>query len=422
MTQGEMIAPPANAAGEWRRYWLLPLVAGFGYSTMAIQTYAIGPFVAPLEQEFGWSRAEIMIGLTISNGIGAIMNMIVGMMVDRVGPRRVAMAGIFAKTSAVMLLATATGSILNWSILWALVGLGAMLLQAQVWSSAVASRFDHGRGFAIAVTLSGTSLAAALCPLLGTWLIAGYGWRAAFVGIGLAWLLTALPAVLVAFRGRHDDAQRAGASADAGAAPVNLPGYTLAEGMRRPAFYRLLLAGGSYAFYTMAISPNLVPIMTSLGSTAMAAASIAAVLGIVSVVARISAGWLIDRWPAHLVGAAMFMVAVAGSVTLLGGDPGFGLKIFAVVCFGATIGAEFDVVIYLVSRHFGLKAMAALMGAVLSAGALGGAIAPWVTGRIYDVTGSYDGMLWTLIVLMSVNALAMATMPRPPREFAGIGH
>ena len=139
MTQGEMIAPPANAAGEWRRYWLLPLVAGFGYSTMAIQTYAIGPFVAPLEQEFGWSRAEIMIGLTISNGIGAIMNMIVGMMVDRVGPRRVAMAGIFAKTSAVMLLATATGSILNWSILWALVGLGAMLLQAQVWSSAVAS-------------------------------------------------------------------------------------------------------------------------------------------------------------------------------------------------------------------------------------------------------------------------------------------
>lgn len=421
MATRQPMTAPANAAGEWRRYWLLPLVAGFGYSTMAIQTYAIGPFVAPLEAEFGWSRAEIMIGLTISNGIGAIMNMFVGMAVDRVGPRRVAMAGIVAKTSAIMLLATATGSILNWSLLWALVAMGAMLLQAQVWTSAVASRFDKGRGLAIAVALSGTSLAAALCPILATWLIADFGWRAAWVGIGLAWLLTALPTVLIAFRGRHDDERRDRGDA-AAAAAVDLPGLTFAEGLRRPAFYRLLLAGASYAFYTMAISPNLVPMMAELGSTAMAAASIAAVLGVVSVIARVSAGWLIDRMPAHLVGAVMFMVAVVGSFALLDGDPGFALKIFAVVCFGATIGAEFDVVLYLISRHFGLKAMGSLMGAVLSAGALGGAIAPWVAGRIHDETGSYDGLLWTIIVLMTVNAAAMLTMPRPPEEFAGAGH
>lgn len=421
MATRDLTAAPTSAAGEWRRYWLLPLVAGLGYSTMAIQTFGVGPFVAPLEAEFGWSRAEIMIGLTISNAIGAVMNMVVGMMVDRVGPRRVGIAGIIAKTAAIMLLATATGSILNWSLLWGLVGLGAMLLQAQVWSSAVASRFDHGRGLAIAVTLSGTSIAAALVPVLATWLIAHYGWRIAWVGIGFSWLLMALPAVIIAFRGRHDDERRNGTAGPAAPA-AELPGLTFAEGIRRPAFFRLLLAGGSYAFYTMAISPNLVPLMTELGSTAMVAASIAAVLGIVSVIARVSAGWLIDRWPAHLVGSLMFMVAVLGSFLLLGDDPGFAIKIFAVICFGATIGAEFDVVLYLISRHFGLRAMASLMGAVLSAGALGGAIAPWVTGRIYDATGSYDGMLWTLIVLMTLNALAMLTMPKPPAEFAKVSH
>lgn len=51
---------PRSAIAEWRRSGAVPIAAGIGYSTMAIQTYGVGPFVAPLEQEFGWSRAEIM--------------------------------------------------------------------------------------------------------------------------------------------------------------------------------------------------------------------------------------------------------------------------------------------------------------------------------------------------------------------------
>jgi fucose permease len=201
-----------------------------------------------------------------------------------------------------------------------------------------------------------------------------------------------------------------------------LPGLTLREGLRSPAFIRLFVAGGSYAFYTMSVSPNLVPIMTELGSTAMAAAGIASVLGVGGFVSRVSAGWLIDRLPAHLVGAFMFLVAVAGCATLLAGGAGIAGKTFAAACFGATVGAEFDVVIYLVSRHFGLRAFGALMGTVLTAGAIGGAIAPWAAGRIHDVTGSYDGMLWMLVVLLVINAVSMATMPRPPKAFAGLGH
>src|SRR5262245_62734428 len=133
---------PQSAMAEWRRYGIVPIAAGIGYSTMAIQTYGVGPFVAPLEQQFGWTRAEVMIGLTISNTIGVLLNFAVGVLADRLGPRRIALSGVVVKTTAIALLATATGTLLNWSLLWVLVALGAVLAQANVWASAVASRFD----------------------------------------------------------------------------------------------------------------------------------------------------------------------------------------------------------------------------------------------------------------------------------------
>ena len=50
---------PTGAAEEWRRFWLLPFVAALGYSTAVLSSYGLGPFVEPLQREFGWSRANI---------------------------------------------------------------------------------------------------------------------------------------------------------------------------------------------------------------------------------------------------------------------------------------------------------------------------------------------------------------------------
>ena len=245
MTQGA----PQSAMAEWRRYGMVPIAAGIGYSTIAIQTFGIGPFIVPLEQEFGWSRAQTMIGLTISNTVGVLLNFAVGVLADRLGPRRVALSGLVVKTGAVALLATATGTVLNWSLLWVLVALGAVLIQANVWASAVASRFDKGRGMALAVTLSGSSFCAAIIPILATWLITDYGWRTAFVGVALAWLVVVFPIVLLFFHGRHDE-HRLSRISDRPAALAELPGVTIREGLRMVAFWRLLVAAFAFAFYT----------------------------------------------------------------------------------------------------------------------------------------------------------------------------
>lgn len=411
---------PRSVAAEWRRYGMLPIAAGIGYSTMAIQTYGIGPFVAPLEQEFGWSRAEIMIGLTVSNTLGVLLNFAVGVLADRLGPRRVALTGVVVKTSAIALLATATGTVLNWSLLWVLVALGAVLAQANVWASAVASRFDKGRGLALAVTLSGSSFCAAIVPVLATWLIGAYGWRVAIAGTALCWLLVAFPIVFLFFRGRRDE-QRLTEKHAPQIAVAELPGVTIREGLRMAAFWRLIVAAFAFAFYTLAISPSLVPLLMDKGQTAVTAAQIASLMGIVGIVARISAGFLLDHVSANLLGTVVFVLPVVGCGLMLADAPGYLILALAVASFGITIGAEYDVVFYLTSRHFGLRSFASMMGGLLTAGALGGAVAPVVAGWMHDRFGGYDEMLILLMVLMGAGALAIATMGRPKREW-GVAH
>jgi cyanate permease len=88
-----------------------------------------------------------------------------------------------------------------------------------------------------------------------------------------------------------------------------------------------------------------------------------------------------------------------------------------VALFGIATGAEIDVALYLATRHFGLRSFAALFGAVITFGAVNAAIGPFVAGWLHDRSGNYDGLLMTVMVAMTIGALAMATMGRPKHDW-----
>lgn len=399
-------------AAEWRAYWPLTLAALIGYSTIGLQSYGIGPFVPHLEKAFGWTRTDVMIGLSLSNAVGVFLNILIGMIVDRFGPRRVALTGLLVKTGSFALLATATGTLLNWSLLWVVLAVGVVLVQSTVWTSAVAARFDHSRGLAMAVALSGTPITAAVVPVLATWLIGDYGWRVGFVGVAAAWIVVTFPVVFLWFKDGRDPAQPQHAATTG---PV--PGLTLREGLRTAAFWRLLVAFGAFSLYNMAMSANLVPLLSETGLGEMQAARIASVMGLVGIVARLTVGFLLDRFSGPLIGGlTQFLPVIACGILLLH-DPGVALLTVAVALFGVATGAEIDVALYLATRHFGLRSFAALFGAVITFGAVNAAIGPIVAGWLHDRSGNYDGLLMTVMVAMTVGALAMATMGRPKHDW-----
>lgn len=405
------------ASGEWRAYWYLPLAAAIGFSTIGLQSYGLGPFVTHLEAEFGWKRSDVMLGLSISNFVGVFLNILVGMIVDRFGPRRVALTGLIVKSGAFALLGTATGYLFNWLFLWFLVALGIVLVQATVWTAAVATRFDRYRGSAFAVTLSGSGVTAALAPVIATWLITHYGWRVGFLGVGMVWLLVTFPVTWLFFRDARSAPQKPVEQARHRANPVAQPGLTLREGLCTRAFALIAISFVCYSFYNMTMAANLVPLLMETGRDQATAAEIAAVMGIVGIIARLSVGFLLDRYPGNVIGGISQMLPVIGCALLLSDVPGIWPLIAAMVAFGIATGAEMDVTIYLATRHFGLRAFAALFGAVITCGAIAAAGGPVVAGWLHDVMGNYDGLLILVMIVMAIGSLAIAAIRRAPDQF-----
>jgi MFS family permease len=405
--------PATSAKAEWANYWYLPIVAALGYSAAGLHVYGIGPLMEPIHREFGWTRAQTLSGSAMVSVVIAFASVPMGVLIDRLGPRRIALIGLLLIGGAVASLGTATGSMANWFALWALVAICSIPVQATVWTSAVVSRFDASRGLALAVTLCGASIGAFAFPLLSTWLVETSGWREAFFGLGGIWALALLPLVFLFFRGVQDSGSVA--RRQSRAAGALLPGLTLAEAMRTSAFYRLLFATLFFTFSIFGSVVNFVPILTGSGAAPMTAASAASLVGIFSLIGRLGTGAVLDRLPAHIVGSICFLIPIPACALLLLDISGIGY-FAAAAMFGLTLGSEVDVITYLATRYFGLKNFGAIQGALLAATALGAALGPLGAGATYDQFGSYAHFLTLTIVLMLISSIIIGTGHRakPP--------
>ena len=412
-----------SAAAEWRRFWFLPGAAALGYATSVLHVYSLGPFIGALQQDFGWSRAQISSGLTIAALISAVGCIPVGMLVDRIGPRRVGLVGVLAMCGAFALASTATGAMANWLALWGVIAVGTFFVQATVWTSAVASRFEASRGLAFAITLSGASFAAMVFPFVATWLIGSYGWRTAYAAMGGIWAMVVFPVLFIFFRGARDGGARPERNQVQAAQPdaqIALTGISLAAGLRTPTLYKLLLAAGLFAFTAIGVVVHFVPILTDSGATPLSAAGIAALVGVFSVIGRLGTGVLLDKFPGHVIGAIAFLIPIVACVLLLidGANPVN--QAVAAAIFGLTVGSEVDVIAYLAAKHFGLKSFGALYGVLQMALAGGTAFGPLAAGAVFDRYDSYAPFLMLTAVLMAVSAIALFTLGPAPSRVAAV--
>ncbi|MET0385930.1 MAG: MFS transporter [Polyangiales bacterium] len=410
-----MTSIQSSAAAEWRRYPMVPIAAALGYSTSVIHIYGLGPYLEPVQQAFGWSRSQATVGLTIATFINAIFCIPIGALVDRWGPRTVGLIGVLVTSAAFALVGTATGGHANWYALWAVLAAATLPVQATIWTSAVASRFEASRGLALAITLCGASIGATVFPLLATWLIGAYGWRTAFFVEGAIWAVITFPMLLFFFRGARDSQGKRGPVVQAPV--VELSGVGVAEGLRSFAFARLFIASALFTFTIIALVVHFVPILKDRGAEPMAAAGVASLVGLFSIAGRLATGILLDRYRASFVGAGVFLLPIIACLLLLFAGSSWLAQATAAAVIGLTLGSEVDVIVYLTTRHFGLKNFGTLYGGLLTALSLGTAFGPLAAAAIYDRNGSYELFLRLTILFMAGSSLALASLPHP--TFAG---
>ena len=220
---------PRTAGEEWKAHWPLVMATMVGMSFGGVLSPTLGVFMEPIEQAFGWSRAQIAFGLTVSALIAIPLGPVGGFLIDRYGARAVALPCKTLSAVALAAFSLLTGEYWQWILVWVIYALTTGLTRQTVWSRAISSTFEKSRGLELAAMLTGTSLTTAFAPAIANALINAFEWRGAYLALALGWGgMTVLLLVLFFF----ERAVPKPASASARTPPVPLPGRPFGEAMR----------------------------------------------------------------------------------------------------------------------------------------------------------------------------------------------
>lgn len=415
----DSLAKP-QARTEWRNNWLVVLSSTIGMSLPTIGLYSLGLFFLPLEQEYGWSRAQISFGLTIYALINAPLAPFAGALMDRWGARRVAIPGVIMYGVFFSSLSLAGPSDYSWWLVWGLIAIAVLFIKPTVWLIAISSRFVTARGIAMSIALSGTAIASFLSPILARWLIAEFGWRMAYVCMGVGWGgITLLLAFFFFYDAR--DAQRVAlktGKALAKTATIILPGKTLREAIRDPAFLRVCGASLLIQMVIVGTTVHFVPMLTLHGLSREAAAGLAGAVGLSAAIGKMATGWLYDRLRTVPIAAgSLALPAVPFLILALMpyDQPSvFFIALPTAVLLGLATGAELSTTAYVATQYVGLRAFGKNYGIISAIMAISAGFGPLLAAAVYDKTGGYSAlMFWGIAAALIAGAL-LATLPKPP--------
>ena len=388
-------------------------VAAFGLSTSPGQ-FAYGAFslfIEPLEQEFGWARADMSLALTLFTLCLALTLPFIGRLVDRYGSRRVLAPSMLVLGIGLCVLGWRLDALWVLLAVYVLIGVLGAGANSPPYMRTVSSWFDRRRGLAIGTAMAGAGLGYAYVPPMVRYINDAYGWRFSFLALGAIIIFVATPLVALFLRDppRPQTVPAPGREGAAGEPAGD--GWREATG--RGVFWMLICVFALLSFSLYGMLAHFKPMLSGMGIPGEQAGWIAGMVGIAVMVSRVVIGYLIDRIFAPRVALVVFLLSAAGMVVLSTGNAA-GFAIPAALLLGLSMGAEIDLLAYLAGRYFGLKSFAVIYGLLFSAFLAGTALGPWAYGAAYDADGSYASMLLAGAGCCAAAALITGFLPRWP--------
>lgn len=395
---------PARAADESRPGWpgwrvVAASAAGVFFASLVVVTFPV--LLKPWSAAFGWSREQVSVAFGIAAAVAGLAAAPAGLLLDQFGARRIAIPGLAALGVLFASLSLLTPRLAHLYALYAALGLAGIATSPVAYARLVSAWFTARRGLALALVITGGALGGVLLPPAAAVLIARMGWRGACLAFGGLVLVVGVPLALRLLRERP--AARAGGPAAGG--------VRLAEGLRARRFWALAAVQFCGTLAQNAVIVHLAALLTDRGVAPARAAGALSAMAIAAVAGRLAGGLLLDRMFAGRLLAASLALASAGAFLLAGADS-FAAGVLAAMLVGFGTGAEADVVPYLLSRYFGLRAFSALFGFVWLANAAGGALGPVLMGRAFDAAGSYGPVLARLAAVVAGAAALALLLPR----------
>jgi MFS family permease len=372
---------------------MLALVLGAGTLNVLFNVAAV-----PMIQEFNWTLADFTNGASLATVAAGVSALVVGILVSRFGPRVPTVPISLAFGGAVILLATANGSVGYWYFLCVLLGAVAGASTPVAHVTVVTAWFSDRRGVALSLLAVGSALGTILMPPIATAIEVGYGWRGVYIAVGV--LCVVIPPAVYAFVTRLPE--NAAVQQAIGDDAVAAPGLRSVIGIRQ---FWLLLAGillVSTALF--GLLSQIFPIAASQGYSPETAALLLSTLAISSLVVHAVVGFLLDRLYAPGIAAVLFVLGGIGAVLLFSASS-LPMSLFGVVLVGVAFGAEGDVAAYIVSRFFPPAVYPRVVGLVFFMLTIGGAIGIFLIGQLFVVSGGYQVPMVVLVALVAAGII-----------------
>jgi MFS family permease len=360
--------------------------------------YSVTVVLPRIQEEFGVARADASLPYTLTMigfGLGGVL---MGRLADRFGvlvPVSLGAVGLGAGFIAAGLAPNLWLFCAAQGVMIGLLGTSAtfapLVADTSQW-------FDRRRGIALAICMSGNYTAGAVWPPVMQYFIDSVGWRQTYVGMGIFCVASMLPLALVLRR-------RPPIHVPATAAPVTggrAPAAVRPMGMNAGTVQALLCVAGVSCCVAMSMPQvHIVAYCGDLGFGAARGAEMLSLMLALGVVSRLVSGWVSDR-----IGGlrTLLLGSLLQGVALLLFLPAGGLVSLYVVSglFGLFQGGIVPSYALIVREHFSPKEAGARVGTVLMATLFGMALGGWMSGAVFDLTGSYraafiNGIGWNLL-------------------------
>ena len=397
-------------------YWIIVVTFLCLVIQSGVGVYAFSLFFKPLQAEFDWSRGAIAAAFTICFIIQGLASPFIGWMVDRYGAREVLLFGALI-TGFGFLWLTLMQNLWSFYASYVVIGLGMTAIGPGPATQVVSNWFTKQRGLAVGMMSTGIGVGGlALAPVVGAYLIPGFGWRASYLAIALlAWVLI-IPAALLVIKTKPSDIglYPDGLEATEAAAEDNLSsqaseGWTLNMALKTSAFWLIAVAFFISFFSHVGAIQHQVNYLTDIGFAVAAAAVALGAVGLGSAIGKFVFGWLCDRMPVKYVTAISFALQSAAILILIilkSTSPLATIWLYAIL-MGLGVGGWVPTMSMIVSSNFGLASYGAIFGMLSLVQYLGTAFGPLVAGQMFDAMQTY---YWVFIIFLALYTIAIPLM------------
>lgn len=451
---------------EWANGWpiVLASLVGIMLCLSPLPYWALNVIGPELGKEFGWDRPTITAGYLYMTAGVLVSAPIAGLLVDKIGARKVLLPSIICLALGTMSFALMTPDPRVFYFIFfvtAVLGTGTLPI---TWTKAIVNNFDHYRGLALGIALTGTGIYGFVATPSIQFMIDNFGWRAAYLSVGILPLLFSLPIAYILFRDEKEEkslqsADNSGVGrllclglAFAAALFISMQivtsltgfvgvivlmavfllaylvlvytrnepgnreliGLSLRETMRNYRFWVIFFAFLLLGAVVSGIIANSKFILLDKGYTPQNATHLffgAGVIGLSTLVGRLLGGWLVDFVWAPLV-AFVFMSLPAIGCLILAGDMGVWMNVLALVLVGVAAGVEFDLMAYFVSRYFGMRSYALIYGLIYAAFGLGSGTSPIIFNILRGGDADYANVLKLVATGFVIGAVMLLFLGR----------